>query len=483
MKTIVLFHRLELTDLYAPLARELEGKMKLVHLAYGSDERNNLLRQGVTAPIVIFKEEIKRIWNELDTPSAAEIEAIDATIIEQSKGAFNLNGAIQSDRGFTLLSYGECIKLTVVYHRFWQKFLADHDIDYVMHEPTSLMMNFIAALVCQRRGAQYIYQIMCKGDHGDLSHLIMSGFEFTCPQMERNFDSYVKGQKAFDQSRCEVFINKFRAELSVYLGDKIAPSLSWSRLLGGSLFHRLRWLTQRRRIDRCIDNIEYWSLQQDRSGNKLINLMRYAAEVKFHEFEPGVPYYYYPLHLEPEAVVLYHGHGLYRNQVKLIENIAAQLPPDTFLYVKDHPHAFGYRSADDFNALQKIPNIRLIRPEVPGKLIINHAIGVITITGTAGFEALLMGKQIYTFGKTFYSVCSRVNKILHIRDLRAAIYSNRDRQYHNDNELYQFVAAYLDSANDGMVDYFVGRAGKYGLNLDENSKVVAGSILKFVAET
>ncbi len=467
--------------MYGPLSKELEGKIKIVHLAYGPDERDSLLRYGVTEPVITFKDEIKRIWNEIDIPSTTEIEAVDSIIIEQTKGAFNLNGAIQSDRGFTLLSYSESLKLTVVYYRFWKKFLVDHHIDYVMHEPTSLMMNFISALLCLKQGAQYIYQIMVKGEYGDLSYLLMTGFDFTCPQLERNYSFYVHRAKIFDRGRCDDFISNFRGELTVYLGNQIVPDSSWTRLLGGTLHAHLRRLFQARRFDRCTDNIDHWDLLQDLSGKKLINLLRYAVEVTFCEFEPDVPYYYYPLHLEPEAVVLYQGQGLYRNQVKLIENIAAQLPPNTFLYVKDHPHAFGYRSADDFKAFQRIPNIRLIRHDVPGKQIINHAIGVITINGTAGFEALLMGKQVYTLSKTFYGVCSRVNYIHHVRDLREAIYSKRDSLYQDDDELYQFVAAYLDSLSEGMVDYFAGRALQYGINLDANTKKIAHSILKYVA--
>lgn len=483
MKTLILFHRLQLTDLFAPLADELVGKINVVHLAYGSDERDQLLRHGVVERIYTFKDEIKRLWQATGIPTTTEIEDIDKLIIEQTKGAFNLNGAIQSDRAFCLLSYSECLKLTAVYYRFWKEFLARHDADYVMHEPTSLMMNFLAAILCSQRGAQYIYQIMAKGDRGDISNLIMSGFEFNCPQLERNYRLYANGDKAYDQGRCDAFIDGFRTDLGTYLGDKIRPTESLARLLVNGVMSAVRQLVHAKRFSRCTENIDYWDMRQNTSGRKFISLLRYVAEVTFHEFKVGPLYYYYPLHLEPEAVVLYHGHGLYRNQVKLIENIAAQLPPNTFLYVKDHPHDFGYRSADDFKRLQKIPNVRLIRHNVSGKLITAHAVGVITITGTAGFEALLLGKQIYTLSKTFYGVCPRVKSILHVRDIRDSVYVQRHISYDDDVSLYHFVAAYLDSINDGLVDYFVSRAKTYGLDLNKNAKIVAQSILKYVAET
>ena len=82
---------------------------------------------------------------------------------------------------------------------------------------------------------------------------------------------------------------------------------------------------------------------------------------------------------------------IYANQVKLIENIAASLPVGYYLYVKDHPHELAYRKAEDYRRLMQIPNVRLLRKSIPGKLVIRNAVGVFTINGTAGFEGLLLG--------------------------------------------------------------------------------------------
>jgi hypothetical protein len=480
MKTLALFHRLELTDMFAPLSKALAGKMNIVHVAYGDAEREMLRTYQVAGTVVTFKDEVRRLWDgEVDTGETA-LRAIDDDIIEQTDGAFNLNGAIQSDRGFTLLSYSECLRLTVVYYKFWGEFLSEHKIDYVMHEPTSQMMNFIGAVLCHKRGAQYVYHIMCAGDRGELNYLTMSGFDFSCPDLERQHRRYLTGEKAVDRERCGAYLEKFRKNFSVYLGGAISSKKSWTRLAAVSLRNRMRRLVFSGRYDRCTENIDYWSMLRDAGGQKLRNLIRYSREIEFSKFDPDVPYYYYPMHLEPEAVVLYHGHGLYRNQVKLVENIAAQLPPGALLYVKDHPHDFGYRSADDYKALQKVPNIRLIRHDVPGKRLIHHAIGVITITGTAGFEALLMGKQIYTFGKAFYSVCPRVQYIRNVRDLREALYRNRDVVYTDDADLYNFLSAYLETLNEGMTDYFAGRAAKYNIDLDRNIRRIAENFLRTV---
>ena len=101
---------------------------------------------------------------------------------------------------------------------------------------------------------------------------------------------------------------------------------------------------------------------------------------------PSDFFYFYPLHLEPESVVLYSGRGMYQNQVKLIQNIAAQLPPGDILYVKDHPHDHGYRSADDYIALNSVPNIKILEHNFPGKSVIKKSKGVFTINGTFVLE-------------------------------------------------------------------------------------------------
>ncbi len=479
MKTIAFFHRLELTDLFAPVAQALEGRAKIVHLAYDDHEVATLRRLGVTGPVVCFKSEIRALWETTPQPDAVLLEEIDTTIRLQTDEAFNLNGAIQSDRGFSLLGYEECLRLTAVYYRFWTGFLDEHGIDHVVHEPTSLIFNFLAAVLCRARGGSYLYDIMVAGDVDRFCHLTMSGFDFTCPELNAALARIDAGEDSIDQARCDAFLGAFRTNFSVFLSDTVTRSTAFPRLIAASIRNRLRRL-RARRLDRRLDNIDWWNLRQDTSGEALRNLVAYRLLIDFDEPKDDDVYYFYPIHTEPEAVVLYHGHGLYTNQVKLIENIAGQLPPGVLLYVKDHPHVVGYRSVDDYRRLKAVPNIRLIRTAVSSKRLIQRSLGVVTITGTAGFEALLLGKQVYTFGKTFYSACSRVVAIHHVRDLRAALYRARDLTYADGDDLYRFVTAYLRSAKPGTTDYFAGRARKYGIDLDENARRVAQGLLTVV---
>jgi hypothetical protein len=82
-------------------------------------------------------------------------------------------------------------------------------------------------------------------------------------------------------------------------------------------------------------------------------------------------FYFYPLHLRTRSGSGIHwADGIYSNQVKLIENIASQLPPGIMLYVKDHPHLMDIEMFWIIKCIQDIPNVKLQAPHLPGKKIV-----------------------------------------------------------------------------------------------------------------
>lgn len=475
MKTIVLFHRLELNTLFVPVGRALDsaGGVRVVHLAYGSEELAQLRAAGITGPVTVFKDEIRRLYRPgpVDPGDLAEL---DAFFLKGSKGAFNLNAALQSDRGFPLLSLDEAQGLTLAYHRFWGEFLQRYGADAVLHEPCTLMFNFVAAMHCAARGGDYFYPIMAQGPGKGFNHLLMSGFDFTCPDLDRRLAEVAEGRRPVEPETAARFLTEFRQSFQVFLGGVFRrPPLV--RLAGAAVLQALRGRSRRRHLDRVFDNIDYWQTLQKPALTRLKNLIGYRR-VRFDTFAPGEAYYFYPLHLEPEAVVLYHAHGIYENQVKLIQNIAAQLPAGVRLYVKDHPHDQGYRACADYAALRRVPNLRLLPAGVSGKEVTAHSLGVITLTGSAGFEALLLGKRVFTFAKTFYTSGPDVVCLRHVRDLRDAIEAAAARPTVTDEALHAYLTGYFAALHPGLTDYFAGRQNRYGIDLEANAVQVAAGL-------
>ena len=113
-------------------------------------------------------------------------------------------------------------------------------------------------------------------------------------------------------------------------------------------------------------------------------------------------YFIYPMHYQPESSTSVNA-MFYDNQVEVIKNIAFSLPLGYKLLVKDHPNGIGFLPMEDYEAIKKIPGVLYVSPLEDNKRLINNSRGIITLTSTMGYEALLMDKPVVTVGKVFYN--------------------------------------------------------------------------------
>lgn len=478
MNTILLFSRCQLVDLYGSISSDIEKKYKVIHVAYSDEEEKILKEKYAIKQVVNFKKEISKILLN-DIVTAERIIEIDTLIIAQSDNRFSLNASIQADRTFEYLRYDECLKLTVAYYLFWKKIIIEYNIKYLVHEPTSLMFNQIAALLCKKLDSKYLTQIQV---YGESSHnwIIVTGDDGKPEEIIFNLSKSTVLTE-IDKNRVSLFLNKFRGDSTVFFGKYSKGKVNLKRVLQASI--RSVGSFFKRRIARLnlksslINHVEIFTVKSFSLFGELKKQWGAYLFVKYDDFNPDLNFYYYPLHCEPEAVVLYWGDSIYKNQVKLIENIAAQLPPNCFLYVKDHPHVGFYREVVDYERIKAIPNVKLLDPATPGKSIIRKSSGVITINGTSGFEALLLNKRVYTFGNAFYSSFERVIRIQNIRDLRENIYLHHGETISDDEALIKFLHSYLNSIHKGFTDYFINFTDIYNIDKSNNAKIVSAELL------
>lgn len=471
MKNIILFSRCELVHLYGRLSPYLAESNNIIHIAYSDEEGNKLKSVYSIDNFINFHLEIRTIFeNEKPDPDLCNL--IDKEIIEYTHGRFNLNSAIQSDRTFQYISYSNCLLLAQTYYKFWNNLISKENVNYLLHEPTSLFLNHIAAVVCKKHDAEYIAQIQVYGENKH-NYLIVSGDEGICTE--------ILGKKSnsaltnIDRERVSNFLLDLRKSDDVFFSEIAKRKHSFLHLVASSV--KILSKSAKCRLNLMLHSFEpteHLRLFFEIKGADISQIIRNWSSYfrKYDEYIQDVNYYYYPMHLEPEAVVLYWGDGIYKNQVKLIENIAAQLPSGCYLYVKDHPHAGAYRDALDYQRIKAVPNVRLLNPALSGKLIIKNAIGVFTINGTSGLEALFNNKQVYTLGNSYYNKCKRVNYIANIKDLREVIYTNFNNIYEDDETLFEFVNSYLDSVHEGFIDYFLNYPKVFGIDEEKNIETV-----------
>lgn len=115
-------------------------------------------------------------------------------------------------------------------------------------------------------------------------------------------------------------------------------------------------------------------------------------------------YVYFPLQLQPEMTTSMLGSPIYSDQLNAIEDLQSLLPDDWKIYVKENPKQTPrQRNELFFKRLQDCPKVTYISSKFSSSDLIKNSQGVAVVTGTAGWEALLEGFPVITFGKVWYN--------------------------------------------------------------------------------
>ncbi len=163
-------------------------------------------------------------------------------------------------------------------------------------------------------------------------------------------------------------------------------------------------------VYRTLDNIKAHQVFLN-FFSECLNLLSLKM-IKYDELNNIGKYAYFPLHVQPEISTNLLA-PLFTNQFDIIRKVAISLPFGITLLVKEHPLMIGRRKKKYYEKLQCLPNVKIINHNIPTNEIVNNnnCDSVTVISGTAGFEAALLGKKVIQFSETFIKILPNV-KIL-----------------------------------------------------------------------
>ena len=130
---------------------------------------------------------------------------------------------------------------------------------------------------------------------------------------------------------------------------------------------------------------------------------RSMKEEKQHWAEiPGrEKYVYFPLHFQPEASTSAKGH-VFVDQREAVALVAASLPPNWLLVVKEHPHQWRRlypRSPNYWEKISTIPKVRVVPHNSDNHRLMGLSEGVVSISHTTiAAEAWATGKKVLFLG-------------------------------------------------------------------------------------
>jgi hypothetical protein len=129
-------------------------------------------------------------------------------------------------------------------------------------------------------------------------------------------------------------------------------------------------------------------------------------------------YIYYPLQTTPESSINTPA-PYYVDQMRAIDAIRFAMPSDHTLVVKEHWASIGIRPTSFYKVLRRKAGVQIAHFSVSSIELIKNAQLTISVTGTATFEAFLLGRSSLVLGGCF--IASYLGGICPIGDLPARI--------------------------------------------------------------
>tara|TARA_Y100001960_G_scaffold327867_1_gene415304 strand:- start:209 stop:1648 length:1440 start_codon:yes stop_codon:yes gene_type:complete len=113
------------------------------------------------------------------------------------------------------------------------------------------------------------------------------------------------------------------------------------------------------------------------------------------------PYVFLALQMEPEVLLSAQTPEFF-DQISIIQQVSKELPVGTYLAVKDHVPALGYRDQSFYRMMDTMPNVILIDPSEFGLPIIKNARAVVSLLGRSAFEAASFGIPVLAFSPSLF---------------------------------------------------------------------------------
>jgi capsule polysaccharide export protein KpsC/LpsZ len=165
----------------------------------------------------------------------------------------------------------------------------------------------------------------------------------------------------------------------------------------------------------------------------------------------------------------------YEKQLYFIDSWAKSLPADTLLYVKEHYALVGHRELSFYDELKKYPNVVLVDPWESSSDLLDNCVAVTTLTGTAGWEGMLMRKPVFMGGSIFYETAPGIIKVDDIYNNYIEKLCSWKKPKRED--VIKYLSEYMSNIYEGSV-YF---ANKQCLE-KENIEKIVDSLINYLME-
>jgi hypothetical protein len=317
---------------------------------------------------------------------------LDAVLEMEKHSAFKASAMIMSDRLLRHKSREKAYSYVSSVYKMIKQFITDNNIDVVFGEST-WTAELAASAAAEKCGIPFLTPATTRIPNGRFT--FFKGFFQDKLFMEKPvFDSDLEAAEEF----YDRFVNHrpvpdyahIKRDFSLFSGENLRK---FKKHLTYMMFHRDKDMT-RPDLDYLFDQRIF-----RRNNAKRLKRLGLSRDISFLK---GQKYCVYNLHMQPEASIDVLG-SYNSDQFHIIQNIARSLPADAVVVVKEHPQAVGDRVREFYNAVNDLPNAVLVHPESDNWELTAGAFAVVTVSGTAAYQAALLGTPSVVFSDVFFA--------------------------------------------------------------------------------
>lgn len=452
-----------------PLVEQIAGLLRdegifVKFISTTLDVHNHYLKNGFES---FF---ISEIFNQDKSLSQEELSYLDIKY-----GPPGIRAVCDSDihlRYFFGDNHGAKEQVIARAYRFWEKFLHQHEIRYIIARESASFASRSAHTV----GKFYGIPFMDMQIGPSKKHFIMRDVEEIYVWKEL-VNVLSDGPKMLTANQKKMVLDFIKERIGKDNGGDNIPirfvPVSILRSLRSFLGMHIRDTKRNRKSDPI--KIAAFRYGKYRLLKKVF--WRYVTQLFFHYDRPleNEKFVYFPFYSGKETSYLTNDPYWAKNEPSLIEEVANSLPVGFWLYTKEHPYNPGDLSLFQLRKLQKILNVRVLHPSLPSQDLINKSYAVVVLQGTAGWEAFLSRKPVVALSTTYYTYSPLAHKVGNISQLHSvlwnaikqgsAIYDSRE------DEWLWFIYCVITSCGKGV---FVNLDPPYGFSTEfENSQKIA----------
>lgn len=374
--------------------------------------------------------DIDRLYDETEISYLIDAELIKKMEPYESAGMGIINRwrrSITSDEGYLSLK-----NAYYKYMQFWYDFLIKNQISLfvlALCEPHIPMTYFPYAICRTLNIPTIIMGNLAIVDKKKINYYLETALD----DLGIGFKNrYITLQEKYEGNDQEI---PLRSELDVYFkmyghkNEDINNVIIYNEKtdlvsIANKYLSRAKIYLRQRRYKILLKKIRYYLLA-DINSKPMLNYIK-----KMERMPKKEKYFIFFLHLQPESTTLPKA-GCYEDQLLAIRMLSRNLPKGISLYVKEHPaywsmknrHENIYESRNKFfyDEISRLSNVRLIDHTYDSLTLMDRSLAVVTMVGTAGFEAIFKGIPVITFAEAAYSKYKYVYNVRTIEDCKTAV--------------------------------------------------------------